>query len=380
MDVVDSQTLKITLKSANALFPATVAKMSNIGSPTAIDRLGTQFASNPVGAGPFVVKSWVRDAQMILDRNPTYWNAPLPYLDEVVIKNIADESQRVNSMCAGEAQVVLILTVGAAVQNQSSKCGVNNAGLQSGGQALVFNTKKAPFNDIRARQAVAMAWDPAAFSATLDQGLIPPAKSAFRSDSPYYDPTILQPAYDKAKAQALFNAVAADTGGPVKFTWSTYNIEPFKSTAEYMQGILNSYNNVHVDLQENASTAQVAIVNSGAFQAETTQLVWDEADPTFTSPFSCSANPDWTGWCLSSDTATRQQALAFDAAASTYRSSLDAAKRVDAMKTMQKAVYAAVPVDFLEPKVGWILTKSNMNGFAYVNDFVPDLRAAWLKR
>src|SRR5436190_9296026 len=76
MDVVDARTLKITLKAKNAVFPQAVALIPFIGSPTAINAKGANFRSDPVGAGPFTLKSWTRDSQAVFQRNPKYWNAP----------------------------------------------------------------------------------------------------------------------------------------------------------------------------------------------------------------------------------------------------------------------------------------------------------------
>src|SRR5205085_7917105 len=89
-EVVDATTLRITLKSKSAVFPASLALMPFVGSPKAIQEKGDRFNSDPVGAGPFVLKSWTRDSQAVFDRNPTYWNFPLPYLDRIIFKPIVD--------------------------------------------------------------------------------------------------------------------------------------------------------------------------------------------------------------------------------------------------------------------------------------------------
>src|SRR5204862_4888149 len=55
IDVVDKLTVKITLKSKNAVFPQTVALIPFIASPAAIQAEGDdQFNNAPVGAGPVV--------------------------------------------------------------------------------------------------------------------------------------------------------------------------------------------------------------------------------------------------------------------------------------------------------------------------------------
>ena len=53
------------------------------------------FNNNPVGAGPYTMKSWVRDSQMVMVRNPNYWNGAA-YVDELEIISIADATARVN--------------------------------------------------------------------------------------------------------------------------------------------------------------------------------------------------------------------------------------------------------------------------------------------
>src|SRR3954471_5990599 len=107
MVVVDATTLTMTLKAKNAVFPQLMALMPFVGSPTAFRQLGAdRFARAPVGGGPFVLRSWVPDAEMMLTRNPNYWNAPLPNLDQLVMRPVPDDTQRINSLCAAEANLI----------------------------------------------------------------------------------------------------------------------------------------------------------------------------------------------------------------------------------------------------------------------------------
>ena len=104
-EVVDPLTLKVTLSAVNGQFPRILSiQLNYIGSPTAIRAAGSQAAYNtkPVGAGPFMLKEWVRDSQMTFVRNPSYWNAPRPYVDTLVLKSVIPEDQRLNSFKAGE--------------------------------------------------------------------------------------------------------------------------------------------------------------------------------------------------------------------------------------------------------------------------------------
>ena len=102
--VVDDLTLEIQLKAPNSMFPLL------LGTQCAVHRLphgprGARrgFGTNPVGAGPFIMEQWVRGSEMVLVRNPDYWNAPQPYLERLVIRYIPEHQQRVNSLIAGRS-------------------------------------------------------------------------------------------------------------------------------------------------------------------------------------------------------------------------------------------------------------------------------------
>ena len=60
---------------------------------------GTRPESNPVndapvGTGPFVFKEWVRGSHILFARNSNYWDAPKPYVDQVVIQFVPDIAAR----------------------------------------------------------------------------------------------------------------------------------------------------------------------------------------------------------------------------------------------------------------------------------------------
>jgi len=146
IDVIDPLTLRLTLKQKNAVFPYSVSQIPFIGSPAAIQQKGDGFMSDPVGAGPFTLKQWVRNGSMTFVRNPNYWAAPRPYVDQVIIKPITDEAQRINSFAAGEANLVFTGVPDSAAQLQKSG-GVPYPAILNGGKQIAFNVRKAPFND-----------------------------------------------------------------------------------------------------------------------------------------------------------------------------------------------------------------------------------------
>ena len=153
------------------MFPQIVALIPFIGSPKAIQEKGGNFMNDPVGAGPFTLKSWQRDSQMVFVRNPKYWDAPRPYVDQVVSKIVADESQRINTFNT-ENDSLMFLSTPQSADQATKKGGISVPIILNGGTNIYFNTTKAPFNDVRLRQAIAMAIDRTDYAKVLYQGLI----------------------------------------------------------------------------------------------------------------------------------------------------------------------------------------------------------------
>jgi oligopeptide transport system substrate-binding protein len=71
---VDAYSLKVkfTKDSPLNLFPFAVSSMS-IVPKEAVEKYGEDFAKNPVGTGPFMMKSYARRGTTVLARNPNYW-------------------------------------------------------------------------------------------------------------------------------------------------------------------------------------------------------------------------------------------------------------------------------------------------------------------
>ena len=85
---LDSGTLQVTLKYPFAEFPASLGHPILSVWPVAyaiIEGL-TKFAERPIGTGPYVLQTWVRNREIDLVRNPHWWNASEangPFVDAV---------------------------------------------------------------------------------------------------------------------------------------------------------------------------------------------------------------------------------------------------------------------------------------------------------
>lgn len=367
IDVVDATTLRVTLKNPNGQWPRTIAKrLPYVESPAAVNN-GNDFASNPVGAGPFKLKEYVRGDHMTFVRNGSYWNAPRPYLDQLIIRPIVDITQRYNTFNTGAADMEF--TNEATTPDQAVKDGHTVLSTPvNGGRTLMFNHAKPPFNDPRAVLAVELGIDTNLLT-VIEGGRRPLARTLFQPGSPFYDSSLVFRSPDKAQAQTLLNQLAADNGGnPLVVNMNTPpDMQPY---AESIQAQLQQLDKIKVNITVVTNTQLVGAVSSKSFQASIYANPFTDPDPvaveyylsTSARHYDGSADPD------------------LDKALATAHSTLDPATRLAAWKSVQQILIKDWPELYLvrSPYVNiWSSKVQNVDVF---EDGIPRFDQIWVKR
>jgi peptide/nickel transport system substrate-binding protein len=184
----DELTLVYNLNDPSVNLPAilTVPSSNNaIQSPTAWKAKGEDYNRNPVGTGPYILKSWTAGDRIVLEKNPDYWNKGHPYLDRIVLKPLPDAQSRFASLQSGEADIIWDDEADADNIQRAQKDPKLTVHTYAGSGAAVaaFNTKVAPFDDVRVRQALVMAIDRKKMSQALTNGLARPATNPYGDGS-----------------------------------------------------------------------------------------------------------------------------------------------------------------------------------------------------
>jgi len=199
-------------------FPALLAAPTSnnvVQSPAAIQAKGDDYNRNPVGSGPYVLRSWTAGDRLVLERNPNYWRKGWPRLDRIVLRPLPDAQSRFASLLSGESDVVWADPFEAdnILKAQKDKAFTVIQHVGSGASVYAFNTKVAPFDDVRVRQALVMALDRKKMSQVLTNGLSLPATNPYGEGSwvKCKDDGALPT--DPAKAAALLK----EYGKPVQF-------------------------------------------------------------------------------------------------------------------------------------------------------------------
>lgn len=124
-----------------------------IVSPTAVKTEGASFGQHPVGAGPFTVVTNVPNNELIVKKNPAYWQAGHPYLDQITFKTVGSDEAAYEALLANQGQVYEDMSTTQLITESAAHFEVEN-NLGTSPYDLQLNTAVPPFNNPKARQAI----------------------------------------------------------------------------------------------------------------------------------------------------------------------------------------------------------------------------------
>lgn len=161
-DVVDEFTVKIILSEPFVPFLANISRPQvGILSPAAAEKFGDKLFQNPVGTGPFKLAKYVANVQVDLEKNPDYNWAPTgskhngpAYVDKITYKIVPEEATRLASLQS--QQVLAIDTVppqNVATIKTDKNLSYTQLDVQGVPYQWWFNAEKAPWTDVKLRQA-----------------------------------------------------------------------------------------------------------------------------------------------------------------------------------------------------------------------------------
>ena len=256
IDKVSPYAVKVTLTAPLASFLEGLASNNcAIVSKAAVEQYGN-LQKNMVGTGAFMMKEWVPDNSMTLEKNPAYFEKGYPLLDKVIFRIIPEQASLLAGVKSGTLDMATIndgSTIMLAKRdsnlNVMQKPGVNV-------RTFGYNVTHKPFDDVRVRQAMALAIDRtevvtiAEFGMGQASGPIPVAATQWALPLSKIPDT----APDYAKAKQLL----AEAGFPNGFTFKIVTANSYEGGLSVAQVIQNQLKKIGV-------TAELEVVEWGTY-------------------------------------------------------------------------------------------------------------------
>jgi peptide/nickel transport system substrate-binding protein len=240
VDVIDNYTIRFN--AVTAFDPSFLINLAEkpgwVASPTAIEtRSEEDNLYYPVGTGPFKVSSFERDVSIKFERSDDYWQEGKPYLDGIEIIFVADQTVRMASFKAGEAQAISSLT-GKELADAMA-LGLNYNLSYSGSIGIVFDSKNtdSPLANLLVRQAVTHAIDRQAISRALGYGIWQVCDQIYPPVHPAYNPDVVGYPYDVAKTKELLAQAGYPNGVDTELTTADWGVR--KDLYTMVQSYLN---------------------------------------------------------------------------------------------------------------------------------------------
>lgn len=201
VEAVGEDVVRVTTPAPSVLTPLRLAATNTgILSPAAYK----DGKIDPVGTctGPFVITRVNGQQSLSLKRNDNYWGGKVT-LAEAEIKFIPDANVRATQLRSGEADVAGAVPASTLARLKQT-AGLKVVTLATPRTTtLLVNTKKAPFDNPKVRQALQAALDLEGIAASVYEGSVQPAVGPFAPHEPWVQKAAKPAAYDVKKAQAL---------------------------------------------------------------------------------------------------------------------------------------------------------------------------------
>ncbi|MDQ3693149.1 MAG: ABC transporter substrate-binding protein [Chloroflexota bacterium] len=215
VEEVDDHTVRFHLAAPAPWLPSQIAPWMAMLPPEYAADSANDFASNPVGTGPFRFIDWERGQRINLERNPDYFADSAKghaIAQSASFRFVGEASTRVADLLSGS--VDLIRDVPADQIAMIEQAGSEVVAFPISGSAWVrVPTDVEPFSDARVRQALNHAVDIEGIVEALLAGHGERLASLFVPGGLGYDPDLAPFPYDPERARQLL----AEAGYPDGF-------------------------------------------------------------------------------------------------------------------------------------------------------------------
>lgn len=178
---------------------------AGIVSKADVEKRGDKaFVDAPITSGPYAVQEWKPGEKLVLIPNANYWRTGYPKSDATVeFVEVSEPETAAAMLKSGEVDVMREVEW-AQVEDLTTTEGLDMRMEDSHViYTILLNHSRAPFSDLKARQAAAYALDKKAITQIVTTGLANPANTVLPSPLDYHDKEFAAFTPDMEKAKQL---------------------------------------------------------------------------------------------------------------------------------------------------------------------------------
>jgi peptide/nickel transport system substrate-binding protein len=189
-------TLLVTTDGFDPVFNSQMARLTMVPPKASKEK---DFASNPVGTGPYEFVRWDRGQDVVIKANPDYWGDPKPTIPQATFRFIDQSNSAVAALKTGEIQLATNIP-------PELTSGVPQVVTRDGLEFPIVRLKnyEGPLKDPRVRQAMNYAVDKEALAKNLFSGYatVAQCQTLDQADAGF-DSSLQAYPYDPDKAKQL---------------------------------------------------------------------------------------------------------------------------------------------------------------------------------
>jgi len=303
---VDAATLQITLERPTAYLPglashttwlpvhrATIEKFGRF------DQKGTRWtrAGNLVGNGPFILKEWIPNGRIAVEKNPRYWDAAHVRLNRIEFFPIENSESEEAAFRSGQLLVTYGLPITKIAYYRREHPELLRIDSRLATYYLFINVRKPPLDNPILRRALALDIDRTTIARDVLEGSRSPAQCFTPPDCAGYTCQTEVP-YDVSEARRLLAEAGFPGGrGLPSFEVQSYSIDTAVRTMEVIQSRWARDLGVHITIAPQEQKTLFQNQQDGNYSMAFSGWIADYADPsTFLNTMVTGGGNNWAGW------------------------------------------------------------------------------------
>ena len=302
---LDQRTVEISLSKPTPYFMSLMSIKTFFPLPAKlVQEKGDQWtrAENIATNGAYTLSKWVPNEYVEVERNPNYWDDTSTVINKVTYLGLSSQNAELIRYQAGEIDMT------NRVQLEYYQKLIQESPEQIKAQALLgsyvysFNTRQAPFDDVRVRQALSMAVNREILVEKVTGQGEPEAYSVTPNNIPDYTAPLsefnsLDSTQRLTKAKTLLEAAGYNENNPLKFTLTYNTSENHKKIAIAIASMWKPLG-VKVELENMEWKAYVAAKGAGDYQIARSWAFGDYPEPSaLLEAFTCDHTANESGYC-----------------------------------------------------------------------------------